>query len=46
MLLFLLAKLCAMSQKPWAAKHKPLMFLLDSLPLCRFSFSSLELDEE
>jgi hypothetical protein len=35
-----------MPQKPWAAKHKPLMFLLECLPLCRFSSSSLELDEE
>jgi hypothetical protein len=35
-----------MLQKPWVAKHKPLMFLLDRLPLCRFSAPSLELDEE
>jgi hypothetical protein len=35
-----------MPQKPWAAKNKPLMFLPDRLPLCRFSSSSLELDEE
>jgi hypothetical protein len=35
-----------MPQKPWAAKHKPLMLLLDRLPLCQFSSSSLELDEE
>jgi hypothetical protein len=35
-----------MPQKLWAAKHKPLMFLLDRLPLCWFSSSSLELDEE
>jgi hypothetical protein len=45
-MLFLLAVLCAMPQKPWAAKHKPLIFLLERLPLCRFSSSSLELDEE
>jgi hypothetical protein len=35
-----------MPQKPWAAKHKPLMFLPDRLPMCRFSSSSLEIDEE
>jgi hypothetical protein len=35
-----------MLQKPWVAKHKPLMFLLECLPLCRFSSSSLELDED
>jgi hypothetical protein len=36
-----------MPQNPWAAKRKPLMFLPDRLPLCRFSSSSsLELDEE
>jgi hypothetical protein len=35
-----------MLQKPWAAKHKLLMFLPDHLLLCRFSSSSLELDEE
>jgi hypothetical protein len=46
LLLFLLAVLCAMPQKHWAAKHKPLMFLPERLPLCRFSSSSLELDEE
>jgi hypothetical protein len=33
-------------QKPWAAKHKTLIFLLDRFPLCQFSFSLLELDEE
>jgi hypothetical protein len=43
---FFLAELCAMPQKPWAAKHNPLMFLPDRLPLCRFYSSSLELDEE
>jgi hypothetical protein len=35
-----------MPQKPWAVKHKPLMFLTDRLLLCQFSSSSLELDEE
>jgi hypothetical protein len=35
-----------MLQKPWVAKHKPLMFLPGRLPLCQFSSSSLELDEE
>jgi hypothetical protein len=35
-----------MPQKPWAVKHNPLMFLPDRLPLCWFSSSSLELDEE
>jgi hypothetical protein len=35
-----------MPQKPWAAKHRPLMFFLERLPLCQFSSSSLELDEE
>jgi hypothetical protein len=35
-----------MPQKPLAAKHKPLMFLLERLPLSRFSYSSLEIDEE
>jgi hypothetical protein len=35
-----------MPQKPWAAKHKPLMFFPNHLPLCWFSSSSLELDEE
>jgi hypothetical protein len=35
-----------MLQKPWAVKHKPLMFLIDRLPLYQFSSSSLELDEE
>jgi hypothetical protein len=34
-----------MPEKPWAAKHNPLMFLLDRLPLLWFSSSSLELDE-
>jgi hypothetical protein len=34
-----------MPQKPSAVKHKPLMFLPDRLPLCRFSSSLLELDE-
>jgi hypothetical protein len=38
--------LCAMPQKPRVAKHRVLMFLLDHLPLCQFSSSSLELDEE
>jgi hypothetical protein len=35
-----------MPQKPWAVKHMPLMFLPDCLPMCRFSSSSLEPDEE
>jgi hypothetical protein len=35
-----------MQQKPWAVKHKPLMFLPDRFPLCQFSSSSLELDKE
>jgi hypothetical protein len=46
LLLFLLAVLCAMPQKPWVVKHKLMMFLSDRLPFCRFSSSSLELDED
>jgi hypothetical protein len=36
----------AMPQKPWAVKNWLLMFLLDRLPLCQFSSSSLEVNEE
>jgi hypothetical protein len=35
-----------MPQKHWAAKHMPLMFFPDRLPLCQFSSLSLELDDE
>jgi hypothetical protein len=36
-----------MPQKPWVAKHKPLMFFLDRMLFCRSTSSSspLELDE-